>query len=61
MRLIDGFNSLNGRVERCVDEQWGTICADGFSDDNASVACTAAGFSGEGQLTSTCVCVCVGV
>ena len=49
VQLVGGFNQYNGRVERCVNQEWGTICADGFTDEDAANACEQAGKNGEGQ------------
>ncbi|CAG2240873.1 Antigen WC1.1,Scavenger receptor cysteine-rich domain superfamily protein,Neurotrypsin,Scavenger receptor cysteine-rich type 1 protein M160,Scavenger receptor cysteine-rich type 1 protein M130,Deleted in malignant brain tumors 1 protein [Mytilus edulis] len=44
VRLVDGNNSLEGRVEIYVNGIWGTICDDGFGDEEASVICGMLGY-----------------
>ena len=48
VQLVGGFSQFNGRVERCVREEWGTVCAEGFTDADAATACELAGLSGKG-------------
>ena len=43
IRLINGSNPLEGRLEICINNAWGTICHDGFSSDEARVACSQLG------------------
>lgn len=47
VRLIGGSNSYEGRVEMCYNEEWGTICDNGFGRFEASVVCSQLGFSRE--------------
>ena len=39
IRLIDGINKLEGRVEIQYQGIWGTICDDGWDDTDATVVC----------------------
>ena len=39
VRLVNGQNQLEGRVEICQNKVWGTVCADNWSDKQASVVC----------------------
>ena len=47
---IEGDAGNAGRLEVCLNSQWGTIAADSFttpwSEKNAQVACQQLGFSG---------------
>ena len=35
-----------GRVQVCIDNNWGRVCADRWYDTDAIVACKQLGFSG---------------
>ena len=40
-------NFINaGRLEIFLDNQWGTVCDDGFDANDATVACRQLGFDG---------------
>ena len=39
VRLVGGSNVLEGRVEVCYNNAWGTICSDGFGTQDAEVVC----------------------
>ena len=48
LRLVGGSID-RGRVEICVNEIWGTICAtNNWGQPEATVACKQLGFSGNG-------------
>ena len=44
-RLVGGPNFLEGRVEICLEEKWGTICDRWWDIADAQVACYQMGFS----------------
>lgn len=49
IRLVDGSNELEGRVELCYDNQWGTVCYNSYWTPNfANLVCGQLGFSSRG-------------
>ena len=44
MRLADGPSESCGRVEIYHDAEWGTVCDDGFGEEEAQVVCRALGY-----------------
>jgi len=51
IRLVGGTNALEGRVEVCNNNAWGTVCDDSWGTTDASVACQQLGFSPTGNQT----------
>lgn len=49
IRLMGGSSNMEGRVEVCVDGDWGTVCDDGWSTVDANIACRQLGFSNSGE------------
>ena len=45
IRLSGGATELEGRVEICFNETWGTICDTLWSTTDATVVCSELGFS----------------
>ncbi len=48
VRLRDGPTPLQGRVEICKNNTWGTVCDDGWNNLDAKVACRQLGYSSTG-------------
>ena len=46
VRLVGGSNPLEGRVEVCFFNQWGTICDTMWGTEEAEVACQQLGYTG---------------
>ena len=49
IRLVDGIEPQEGRVEVCYEEVWGTVCSDNWNIPDATVACRQLGFSSSGK------------
>ena len=56
VRLVDGAHVAEGRLEICINRQWGTVCNDGptfdagFDIDAARVVCRQLGFPEDGGI-----------
>lgn len=46
IRLVDGSNAYEGRLEVYHDGGWGTVCDDGFNDKAATLVCKMLNVSG---------------
>ena len=51
LRLAGGNVDNEGRVEICFNNEWGTICDDNWSTNDANVACSVLGFSSTGEIS----------
>jgi deleted-in-malignant-brain-tumors protein 1 len=43
--LVNGTSDMEGRIEICFDEAWGTICDNLWTTNDGNVACQQLGFS----------------
>ena len=47
VQFVGGPNRAEGRVEVCQNNAYGTICDEGWDDQDAKVACRSASFFGK--------------
>ena len=57
LRIVDGPSHLEGRLEVCLNNVWGTVCESSWGNNNAAVACRQLGYqpTGEEYFTGTLV------
>jgi hypothetical protein len=59
IRLRDGPNSFEGRIEMCYNNAWGTVCDSyALSNNDAVVACRQLGIGDTGKMFIVrCICL----
>ena len=50
VRIVSGGTPLEGRVEICLDDEWGTVCDQMWNNADASVVCRQLGMSPTGAI-----------
>ena len=51
LRLVGGNVDNEGRVEICLNNEWGTICDDNWNTNDAEVVCSVLGFVYTGEAS----------
>jgi hypothetical protein len=51
IKVVDGQDTSDGRIEICFDNLWGTICSQSWDKNDALIACKQLGFSTEFALS----------
>lgn len=53
IRLRNGPNAREGRIEYCYNNQWGTVCDDLFGTNDAKVVCSQLNYDANGTSSTT--------
>ena len=48
LRLVGGASYREGRVEVCIDGQWGTVC---YNEELAEIVCEQLGFGNQSEYS----------
>ena len=54
IRLMGGSNQYEGRVEVCINDQWGTVCDDSWDSTDATIVCQQLGYATNGSELKCC-------
>ena len=49
VRVVDGFDPSNGRVEYCRHRMWSAVCSEGWDNNDATVVCRQLGYNPSGM------------
>ena len=52
IRLVGGSDQYEGRVEICINDDWGTVCDDFWGNQDAGVVCNQLGYNTSGRTSS---------
>lgn len=61
IRLADGAEEYEGRLEVCINNHWGTVCDDIYNVEEAVVVCNRLGFTNGKDYTANLIMVCMHV